>query len=379
MTALCLLAFFCMVGVMVGWHQVWKRVVAPQVEAELEADVRSLPYGESACVTVKVKNHAWLPAPMVRCAIDLPAGLSLRDAAKSAAQSARVPEGNISLAVSLRPREMVKASYQVYGVARGTYRVTTLTLTLSDGLLSAGEARKLDAFVSFVVHPKKGRAPRVTEHMTRLGAVPSSRRRIPTSLDWVDVRPYQFGDSVRDIAWLLSARRNELIVVDRASSFANDAIVVVSAQVDRDYWAADAGTVDRVCEAAYAIIEQLIRQGTTVRLYTNTALQGKTSSKRHHLMTLSGRWSAKQDMALGHALGAIPVFSNARLEQVLQEVAREAVGPCPIKVVTAYWDDAIDMQVQRLRRRGHSVEVHALQPIAAAEAGRPVNAQEGTP
>lgn len=345
-----------LIAVLWIWRVVWRRLVAPVVSASASCSKSSIVYGGEVKFNIEIHNPSRLPAPLVTCEFELPKGLSVQSLTDSAHEVAR--ERMVSVSVSLRPRETVKVSYTLYGIRRGKQRFTDCTLQMSNGFMPGHLYKKVYVDEAVVVHPKKQDTTLTSQRVSRLGPKPALRKLYPTSLDWIDIRPYTSTDSIRDVHWMTSARRGELIVLERASSVANHAVVVVSTQVAREFWTPNESLAEASLQSAHALMLRLVREGSMVTLYTNVDTRRSSGSLgRHNLITVEGPSNPKLEFLVGHTIGALPVFAHTEISKVLREVERAVHDPTRMFLILPYRDTEIDGHVRALIHRGHAVEV----------------------
>ncbi|MCY0876676.1 MAG: DUF58 domain-containing protein [Firmicutes bacterium] len=346
------------------WSNLWVRWVLPQISAEMTTDSTSIAHGEAFNVHITIRNTARLPAPYVHCEVLLPQGLSLVPLDEATDQNKP-----LAVALSLKSREVVTVTFRLYGIRRGVHRLHEFRIKLSDGWTPKRHDLTLQFYRQITVHPAlishTGTAERDPQP---LGTVTRMRKWYATSLDWVDMRPYQPGDSLRDVAWRTTARRGELIVLERADTQTPDALVIVNVQTQATYHLGTTiATVDEVLEDGYWLTRELLQNGARVSLYTNAIQYGKKKSAHPRFLTITGPLAKATDHKLGHALGQLSpyaFFSFARLIEIARLTERT---PTRVIVVTAYEDADSARQLAELRKMGHTVAVHHLTDAGAAE------------
>lgn len=364
MIALTIIA--ALLAVLLLWGMLWRRLVAPYIDASAKFSKASVVYGGSFEFTIAIHNPTNLPAPLVTCEFELPRGISTTPLGSR--NSSDKDACLISTSVSLRPRERVTLRYTLYGVHRGKHRLSNCTLQMSNGFTQGFQFKKVFVDEPVVVHPQKHEYPISSRAVSRVGTRQAIRKLYPTSQDWIDLRPYRPGDSVRDIHWMSSARRGELIVLERASSVANHAVVVVSTQVSRDFWTPNERVAEAVLNTAYALLLRLLRDDSKFVLYTNVASRrGAGAMGRHHLLTIEGTNSPKVEFQLGHTIGSLPIYAHTELSKVLSELDQAVHEPTRIFVVTGYEDDEMHQRLIRLSRAGHRVETILVRPDDASD------------
>jgi uncharacterized protein (DUF58 family) len=349
-----------------GWSAAFRAWVVPSLSAEFHIESPSIPFGGVTDLVIVVRNDARLPAPFVRSTIDLPPGLALVDPDNPAAQShfAAIP-------LSLHAREEITVRVPLRGVKRGLYEVQTYSMMVSDGLSPNRPLQRIEGVATVVVHPAiRGQARQPLRHGATFGQQSAPRREFATSLDWINMRSYQSGDSVRDIAWRQSARAGELIVLERSITMRHEMSIFVNAQVFREHWQ---GTLHDVVEAVY---EEALRTVLAVpddvdRLTVYANASRRDAHAYEPICVIHDVGTARARSALGHALGMITPYAHAPFATILRAFASQRPVVQRILVVSAYEDEEIDAALKELERLGHAVtivRVASQTPISEAQA-----------
>ncbi len=379
-----LLGVFALAAALVAWVELVHRVVAPRIEAEVILAATSLAFQAVSEIAIIVKNPTWLPCPLLRCTLDLPDGLEIvLDTDRPAASGVMKPTlGNkrwasdrppVAVALALRPREAITIRFDVLGARRGAHRLHSLTLTVADGLTMRREDRVFPVARMITVHPRRvlGKPTRVP--LDHLGLKTSPLKFAPTSSDWVDLRAYQAGDSLRDVAWMVTARRGELMVLERATAMRQTVVVIASVRISALRWEGRTDYADRVYEVTYALVEAMSRQGVQVGVYADGYWGEARKQVRHGVVRGEGVWTSRMRRHVGHVLGGLATYAAIPLEELLVEIEREVDFPTVIIALLAYRDAVVDQKFSAWRRRGCRVEVIDLLASAAMGEGLEVD------
>lgn len=345
------LAAFSVVAALAVWVQLVHRFVAPRILTEVGCPRSSIPFGQTATITVTLRNPTRLSCPFVRCRLTLPDGLSL------VADNGRV----VSFSLPVGAREKITVSFEVAGVRRGRHPMHGMTLDIMDGLTMHRETRYISFFVNVTVHPRRIPARRVVPPPSLTGSSPSRLRLSPTSVDWIDLRPYEPQDSIRDVAWAVSARRGELVVLERAHARNQLVVLVASVRTSSYMWEQNARFADRVYETAFAMIKEWSARGVPVWLYGDGFGGGSAHPSGSRLLIRgAGSWAASFCQRTGHVLGSLSTNAAVPVTRILGEIERTVIHPARIVLLSGYEDDAMKRKIRALRGKGHEVDVMRL-------------------
>ncbi len=373
------LGVMVLAAALLSWVELVHRMVAPRIEAEVIPVATSLAFQAVTEITIIIRNPTWLPCPLLRCALDLPDGLSveLDQDPQASSKSIQPTMGKrrwtadrppIVVTLALRPREVVTVRFDVRGIRRGAHRLQRMMLTVTDGLTMRRQERVFSVARTITVHPRRTAGKRRRVPLDGLGLTASPLKFAPTSCDWVDMREYRAGDDLRDVAWMVTARRGEMIVVERATAMRQVVVVVASVRISELRWEGRADHADRIYEASYALIEALSRQGVQVWVYADGYWgEGLHKASRHVVVRGEGVWTPRMGHDVGHKLGGLAAYAAISLEDLLAEVEREVEFPAVIVWLAGYRDAAVDKKFREWRRRGCRVDSVELSPLAAGD------------
>lgn len=350
-----------------AWMYLWRTWVAPRITVSMAVSSASLPYGRPTDLTVRMINPARLPAPHVACSFVLPDGLRLVPPGHPQEDDPKVRRCRVALA--LGPRQETEATFRVYGCRRGRQVVAQCSLVLGDGLTPREIAVTRETSVEVAVHPRmltESRSIAVAER--RFGTSSVRRKLYATSLDWINIRSYQPGDAFRDIAWPLTARRGELVVLERAPSIERRVVLLLNAQVRERHWAHEPAPVNRIYEEALAAALHLVGDCTHLTVHTNAVWHRRANDQRFAAIEFAGLARAQVAQQLGHWLGSLSTYAETGFVRVVDRAAELlAAQPCEVVVFTAYDDGPLQDAYARLRTGGHHVSVLAVGATNAPE------------
>lgn len=183
-----------------------------------------------------------------------------------------------------------------------------------------------------------------------MGAHPS--RAVGRGVEFVDIRPYEVGDSLRDINWQVSARSPELWVSRRAPERSTDVILLIDSFIEsgHDVRAALAFAV----EAALALADQHVAANDRVGIIELGGILRWVApgTGRHHLQRLTD------------ALLATRLYDNAAVPEIAM-VPPRALPPQSLVVgLSPLLDHRFVDSLRLFRAVGHDVAVIEYPPIS---------------
>lgn len=204
------------------------------------------------------------------------------------------------IALPLRARGETIRKFPLVFSLLGTYEFRVKYITVRD-LLGFADIKKLvEVNAGITVLPDHEKTISFDAESTSAGMTEADEtdRRGNDFSDVSEIREYVPGDRPRDIHWKLSAKKEELMVKQRASISDQQLIVVVEfTDVLQDN--------DRIVEEAYAFSRELVRNGVNARLMWWNASEGDFHTKRlsvnedvdaAFIEMFSGRVSAETDI-----------------------------------------------------------------------------------
>ncbi|MHB1685143.1 MAG: DUF58 domain-containing protein [Bacilli bacterium] len=356
------------------WRNLWRYFVLPGIRIDAAVTSPSIPYGTATQIDFTVQNSSRLPAPHVTCQLVLPPQMRLVPPTDAAANDEKA--NRIAFTVGLKPRETVTVRFQLYGCKRGRAVIPIVHAELSDGLFTRYH-EELSTHLEMVVHPVHTQVARRREPPQRdLGPIAAPRKLYPSSLDWIDMRAYQPGDSIRDIAWMASARRQSLIVLERSMAVRSNIILIANAQTIREHWLGTIPeTVEKVYEETMRLAIQFLQGDVgSVSVYSNAYSAPRSRRKRYRVARVTGGKTPRSILSLGHGIGRLPVYCLAPLSELLASTVRDEREPSDIVLVTAYEDDLSRQACRQLQAQGHRLHVVSVPAASAADMTRAADA-----
>jgi uncharacterized protein (DUF58 family) len=268
----------------------------------------------------------------------------------------------------LRPGERVIVETRRVAARRGVHGTNDVTLA-SGAPFGTGEARRrVDAISETVVHPRLARL----DDLPFLQAAPTPERAMHTiprrggGPEYLGIREYRTGDSLRHVHWPSTARHGEVMVREFEREQTRRLAVVVDAMTDVEVPAGET-PLDRCCSVAASVAFAAHTEGQGVRLVSSSDGRPTSLSRSgpHELL----RWLAELRPGGGMPLAAL-----------LGELGPEVLGAETVLLAFPTWRanavEALGEAVADLAWRAPQVvavlvEVHTFEGAGRAPALEP--------
>lgn len=259
-----------------------------------------------------------------------------------------------SYLTSFSPEEIKELPFRLAG-PRGEYRFPPLTLHALDsfGLFENLSLEHTPLPFSILPPPIKVRAFRIRPPHTRGFAGPIPSRQAGTGLDFLAVREYQSGDSLRTINWKRSARSDREMYTNTFEQHRiADAGIIVDARQQSDILQPEGRLFEFSVSAAGGLAEELLRQGNRVGLLVyGAAMLSAFPGVGKRQMDKINRILARADTGFSYALEKLDYLPTRFFPPRSQIIMLSPIAAGDIPVLTS------------LVRNGYAVLVISPNPV----------------
>lgn len=318
-------------AVIVLMHWTVKRYGFRQLEYSLRFSETEVREGDTVTLIETVCSRKAVPVPWLK--VEMTTDASLEFARMQSAVSGRTRF--ISSFFTLRPYRQIERRWQVHCTKRGVFEVSHVILVLSDlfGTLEQSMALpEVKAALTVLPAPAPFSAE-MDQSRQWMGEHVLRRYFMPDRMAMEGLRPYEEGDSVRDICWSASARSDNPVVY-RYCDTTQPAITVVLNLATKDYdrdTASDQTALEQMIRICAALLEQARMMRIGVRLCANTRIDDMPLDTP----TAVGEVHVHRLLQL---LAAVPDTIDERFRNLLERVCHRETNAL-IWVVTACVDD----------------------------------------
>lgn len=332
----------------------WVTQLQQRVTYQRVYDSRIL-FGETAHITLELRNGAILPVPWLVLRDRLPLRLGY-------------PEP-FSRAVTIPAGGTLRLHYTVRGTRRGLYPLGPLTLAFGDALGLQERTVRSNVTDALIIYPRV-----VSLGVLRLPST-SSQGALRSPEPWHEdptriagVRDYQSGDSIRHINWPASARVGQLQVKKLESTMTLETVIALNLH-EGEY---EAMSRDRGSElgitAAASLTQRLIELRQSVGLLSNgldplgdeaydwTDPEARPQPSSHPIVVPLGKGSG-QVMRVLDILARVSLGSVIPFVELLRRHTVDLPWGATLVIITSDELEGLPEALLGLKRRGFRVSV----------------------
>lgn len=321
----------------------WGRAARPQVRAELSLDRDRVLEGETVVATVRLETDVDLDA--VTIAVASPYALRAVD--------------SLTHTVTVRAGEPYQLDVRMQALRWGRHRLGPVRVSPYGPLLgSATAALEVPGATLTVLGAQEDfRAADLTPYALAASGGHHSRRH-GDGLEFAAVRPFAFGDRVRQVNWRVTARLGDLHVNDTLTDRMSEVVVLLDTACDAGRSGGVHGAVsslDVTVRAAGAIATHYLRAGDTVSLV-------EFGGRIRELSGLTGR---------GTVTRALDWLVDTSPGTLGWDVQARRIGPqlLPARALAVVLSPLLEQRcielLAALRQRGQAIVVVDTQPADA--------------
>ncbi|MBM3945784.1 MAG: DUF58 domain-containing protein [SAR202 cluster bacterium] len=333
-----------------GGAWLWGRLAIERLTFQRTISRNRLFLNETATVSMAVTNRKRLPLARVRVVDNYPAGLDFQEPALKLSPSGETRR--FVRSTSLDGYERVRWTYTLTPRQRGFYRLGPSEVETSDLFGFFPRRRRLDPDQLLLVFPATIPLPALPMPQTRpLGDFRGQAWfPIADSSRLAGIREYQIGDPTKFIDWKATAR----IGTVQVKQFEPGASALTALFLNADTVGATFGGVvplhlERAVALAATLAEQILSQGQTVAVYTNSR-----SVMVDHPMRVPPARHPQQHALVMEVLGMVGPFLAGKIEDMLLQQARRLPAGTGLVLITAMMTPELARALEvlaRLRRQ----------------------------
>ena len=288
-----------------------------------------------------VENNSRLPLSYLAVIEIFPVSTTLP---KNMIFKQRPEETHIRKICRVKGRQRKKLTLEASLRKRGVHQFTGDSLEFGDFLGFREISKKVYYRREIVVYPERLYSPDLSEALGRFfGDMAAKRFLIRDPILTVGCREYTGREPMKEIHWLQSAHRNELMV--REFDYTRQLSASVIMGVDR-IDPADEDGLDLCCSAARSVCESLTDNGVSVNFFTNS-----------HLKRINERelWrcevSSRHKNSLLEGLGRVSGYAKGSLDALFEFALKNSEYDAAFIIILPASDDRGDETADVLRKK----------------------------
>lgn len=323
--------------------------------------------GESVELIEEIRNRKWLPVPWLRIESMIHANLQFAHQDNLDISKGQTYQNHKSL-FALMPYTQIVRRHTMKCAKRGHYLLNSVSLSSGDILSLSVKTRQIGLSEGILVYPALLPYDQIPfPSQSWQGDVVVRRWIVDDPFLISGAREYQYGDDLRYINWKSTARSGKLQVHKHDYTADYRLMICVNFAVSSEMWTAVSNRelIERGISMAATIAQYALSAGLETGFACNGHLSGEAKESVRILpmngsdhLTLLYQTMAKLEIALTQPFDAF-------LEQ---ETALETRNT-DFVLITAYVDEKIQAQMDRLREMGNSVGVLPLAAEASSRGG----------
>lgn len=258
----------------------------------------------------------------------------------------------------LMPYQQITRRHRVRLMHRGAYDIGNATLTAGDllGFTCVSSEKSLSAPI--LVYPRLLLPEELPQPFYRLlGEIIVRRQMLQDPFLINGIRPYQEGDSVRDIHWAATARTGDIQVRTHDYTADTRLMVVINSQLSQHQWAElmdyEQAPVEHAISMAATMCVEALRRGLPCGFAANMPLEDSAECA----ILSPGRGMGEEELLA--AMARLQIRYVKRFPTFLEELT--TFTGMDMLILSAYESPEIHEKLQALREKGNTVHLHLLE------------------
>jgi uncharacterized protein (DUF58 family) len=355
--------------------RVWARFGVRRVDYLRELGSHRAVAGDNVPLDVTIWNRKPLPLPWVGAEDLVSEGLEVREQPQLDRDNEVLGRRILYNAWSLAWYERVVRHFHLDDVRRGVYEFGPVRIRVRDLLGRDAVQGELEQHDRMVVAPRSLSVRRAGHEVSPIGEQRARRSLFVDPSLYGGVRPFQPGDSLRQVHWRATARLGRHVSRRYEPSRGREVLIVLDVQtLPGPHWQMvwDDDAFESLCTAAASLARALLDDGASVGI----AAAGFTNTPQRFAW-LPPQASPGQVSRVGALLARLGPISSSPYGTLLTWLTRRLAPGSTVLALTARDPRAILPALNRLRRSGYAVEL----VVTGAEASEHVHAARaaGTP
>jgi len=310
--------------------------------------------GEKLEMIEVIANLKLLPLPWLRVETHMPGSLVFNNAAEDTSIVDDIYHNSVFY---MGPYKRITRVHEVTAKKRGHYTIESVSMTTGDvlGLSTTSESREVNMTLSVYPALMDYSALQTDSHRWQ-GDILMHRFIEPDPFLINGIRPWQVGDSMRDIHWAATARTGELRVKTRDYTASPKMLVLFNVQFAEDQWGErlDDRQAEEM-EEALSLCATYISWANANHIDNAFASNGRFGQFENDEIRSSMGWGEAHYTEAMELMARLKFFRRMAFHAYLKELTTPLLRDTDIIILSRYWSATIEEQAQALRRQNNSV------------------------
>jgi len=345
--------------VIIGQRALFRRWSLTKIEYDKSFDRTECYTGDEIELIERISNRKLLPTPWLRLETMMSAHLQTVGQADMAIDSGEIMQNHMSL-FSLMPYTEITRRHQVTCLKRGYYFLNSTTITSGDLLGTVEVHEQLYVNCSILVYPLPIPVEEIPLPSSKwLGDLLVRRWIVEDPFFNQGVREYQAGDSMNSINWKATARSGNLQVNSRAFTADHKLMILLNIDDSTTMWniVTNVELIEKGIVYVASLVDYVMNKGITTGFASNGRLVDGPLRTPIQIPCQTGPYHQRSIM---EALAKLELKRSFPFEDLLGNIGRSSDSSTDCLIISAYTNEAIEREIQRLRSMGHTVDMIML-------------------
>lgn len=265
---------------------------------------------------------------------------------------------------TLRPYQQITRRHRVLLTHRGAYDAGNVSLTVGDLLGISGGGVQLHTPAEILVYPRLLPEDALPLPVSRLQGELLVRRHLVSDPFLINgIRPYQYGDQMRDVHWRATARMGSLQVKTHDYTADTKLLVVINGQMSEDQWGDlmdyEQALIEHAISLAATVCCRVLRGGVAAGFAANMPL-----NEQEKTTILPPEKNPGREEELLAAFAKLKILRSRNFLSFLEDLS--FLRGTDVLLLSAYTSPNVEEKLRNLRMLGNTVTVHLLEKEEAA-------------
>ncbi len=316
--------------------------------------------GEEIELIEKISNHKLLPLPWLRLESSVPAALKFQNQEEMNISSGELYQNHRSL-FSLGPYTEIVRRHKVACPARGTYHLSSATLSCGDLFGFQGNSSPLKMNARITVYPKLMELSEIPLSTHSLQGETVVRRWIVNDPFMISgVKEYRAGDTFNQVNWKATARTGNIQVHQYDFTANQRYMLLVNFDVHEEMWTAvtEPELIETGISYAASIAQYTLHHG----IETGFGCNGKSIRTPRDPLVISPGLGREYLTHIYEEMAKLIIERTSDFPTFMErEIIHRTKTKTDFLIITAFVSIKMQQYIDQLIKEGHSVNIIPLE------------------